>query len=51
MIHDKVTGPVDKLNTFQFKKMFMQDKMYTVIKDLDTWLATSFNTLNAYTSL
>ena len=51
MIHDKVTGPVDKLNTFQFKKMFMQDKMYTVIKDLDTWLATSFNSLNAYTSL
>ena len=51
MIHDKVTGPVDKLNTFQFKKMFMQDKMYTVIKDLDTWLATSFNTINAYTSL
>ena len=48
MIHDKVNGPVDKLNTFQFKKMFMQDKMYTVIKDLDTWLATSFNTLNAY---
>jgi len=51
MIHDKVTSPVDKLNTFQFKKMFMQDKMYTVIKDLDSWLATSFNTLNAYTSL
>ena len=48
MIHDKVTGPVDKLNTFKFKKMFMQDKMYTVIKDLDSWLATSFNTLNAY---
>ena len=48
MIHDKVTGPVDKLNTFQFKKMFMSDKMYTVIKDLDSWLATSFNTLNAY---
>ena len=51
MIHDKVTGPVDKLNTFQFKKMFMQDKMYTVIKDLDTWLATSFNSLNAYASM
>ena len=51
MIHDKVTGPVDKLNSFEFKKMFMRDKMYTVIKDLDTWLATSFNTLNAYTSL
>ena len=48
MIHDKATGPIEKLNTFKFKKMFMQDKMYTVIKDLDSWLATSFNTLNAY---
>ena len=50
-IHDKVTGPVDKLNTFEFKKMFMRDKMYTVIKDLDTWLATSFNALNAFASM
>jgi len=48
MIHDKVKEPVLKLNTFQFKKMFMADKMYTIIKDLDTWLSTSFNTLNAY---
>ena len=42
---------IDKLNTYEFKKMFMQDKMYTVIKDLDSWLHTSFNALNAYTSL
>ena len=48
MIHDKVTGPVDKLNTLEFKKMFMADKMYTIIKDLDNWLVSSFNTLNAY---
>jgi len=25
--------------------------MYTVIKDLDSWLHTSFSALNAYTSL
>jgi len=48
---DKVKGDIDKLNTFEFKKMFMADKMYTVIKDLDTWLKNSFNALNAYTSL
>ena len=51
MIHDNVTGPVDRLNTFEFKKMFLRDKMYTVIKDLDTWMATSFNVLNAYASM
>ena len=48
---DKVKGDIDKLNTYQFKKMFMADKMYTVIKDLDSWLKNSFNALNAYTSL
>jgi DNA polymerase-1 len=48
---DKVKGDIDKLNTYQFKKMFMADKMYTVIKDLDSWLRNSFNALNAYTSL
>ena len=48
---DKVKGKVDRTNTYEFKKMFMADKMYTVIKDLDSWLHTSFNALNAYTSL
>jgi hypothetical protein len=48
---DKVKGDIDKLNTYEFKKMFMADKMYTVIKDLDSWLRNSFNALNAYTSL
>ena len=31
---NKVQGDIDKLNTYEFKKMFMADKMYTVIKDL-----------------
>ena len=46
-----VKGDINKMNTFEFKKMFMADKMYTVIKDLDSWLNNSFNALNAYTSL
>ena len=48
---NKVKGDIDKLNTFEFKKMFMADKMYTVIKDLDSWLNSSFNSLNAFASL
>ena len=42
---------VTKMNVLEFKKMFMADKLYTVIKDADTWLSTSFNSLNAYASL
>ena len=46
-----VKDNVNKMNVLEFKKMFMADKMYTVIKDLDSWLHTSFNSLNAYASL
>lgn len=51
LISDRVNQPINKLNTFGFKKMFMADKMFSIIKDIDTWLNTSFNTLNAYRSL
>jgi len=51
LIADLMHRPVDRLNTYELKKMFMADKMYTVIKDVDSWLNGSFNTLNAYTSL
>jgi DNA polymerase-1 len=47
---DIVNRPVNRTNVYEFKKMFMLDKMYTIIKDVDTWL-TAFNTLNSYTSL
>ena len=51
LISDRVNQPINKLNTFGFKKMFMADKMFSIIKDIDTWLNTSFNTLNAYRTL
>jgi 5'-3' exonuclease len=39
---------IPKLNTYQFKKMFMLDKAYTAIPNVDTWLSNSFNTLAAF---
>ena len=45
-----VNDPVTKTNVYEFKKMFMMDKKYTIIKDVDTWL-TAFNTLNAYANI
>lgn len=47
---DILRTPVQRTNVYEFKKMFMLDKMYTTIKDIDTWL-TAFNTLNAHTSI
>ena len=46
-----VREDINKMDVLNFKKMFMLDKMYTVIKDLDTWMSTSFNSLNAYRNL
>jgi DNA polymerase-1 len=45
-----VREKVKRTNIFEFKKMFMLDKMYTTIKDVDS-LLSSFNSLNAYVSI
>jgi DNA polymerase-1 len=50
LVVDLVRTHVSRTNVFEFKKMFMTDKMYTIIKDVDSWLVT-FNALNAYASI
>jgi hypothetical protein len=50
LVVDLIRTPVSRTNVFEFKKMFMTDKMYTIIKDVDSWLVT-FNALNAYASI
>ena len=51
LIQEKIREEINSMDVLSFKKMFMADKMYTVIKDLDTWMSTSFNSLNAYRNL
>ena len=48
MIADMAKREIPKLDTFNFKRMFMLDKAYTAIPNVDTWLANSFNTLAAF---
>lgn len=48
LISNLFNQPVNEYNIYEFKKMFMGDKMYTVIKDVDSWLNASFATLKAY---
>lgn len=50
LVVNLVQNTVQKTNVYEFKKMFMSDKMYTTIKDVDTWLVT-FNSLNAYAGI
>ena len=40
--------PISVLNMYLFKKMFMLDKLYSVIPNVDSWLNTSFNSLAAF---
>jgi hypothetical protein len=46
-----VNEEINKMDVLNFKRMFMEDKMYTVIKDLDNWISSAFNPLNAYRNL
>jgi len=42
---DKIREPIPNLDKVTFKKMFLDDKMYSALPNLDTWLLTKFKTL------
>ena len=45
---DIVKEPIQQLVKFKFQKMFMEDKLYTALPNLTSWLITSFNRLNNF---
>ena len=45
-IQNKVNGSVPTLVKYKFQKMFLEDKLYTALPNLNSWLATTFNRLN-----
>ena len=48
MIRDMADRDIPRLDIFSFKKLFMRDKVYTVIPDLNGWLTNSFSTLDNF---
>jgi len=42
---DKMREPIRNLDKVTFKKMFLEDKMYSALPNLETWLQTKFQTL------
>lgn len=50
LIADLANQPIPALNSFKFKKMFMLDKAYSAIPNVDSWLTNSFNTLSTFSS-
>jgi DNA polymerase-1 len=47
-IIDKANEPINRLIKFKFQKMFLEDKLYTALPNITSWLATNFNQLNHY---
>lgn len=48
IIADIAQRDIPPMDTFKFKKMFMEDKIYAVIPNVDSWLTSSFGTITAF---
>ena len=47
-IIDRVNAPINRLIKYKFEKMFLEDKLFTALPNVTSWLATTFNELNLY---
>ena len=45
---DKMREPIPQLNKQIFRKMFLEDKMYSALPNLDSWLQIKFQTLSRF---
>tara|TARA_R110001583_G_scaffold55991_2_gene169700 strand:+ start:2356 stop:3396 length:1041 start_codon:yes stop_codon:yes gene_type:complete len=43
-----INSPINQLNSFQFKKEFMMDKLYTAFKNIESWLMNTWSELDNY---
>jgi DNA polymerase-1 len=47
-IIEKMREPINRLIKFKFQKMFLEDKLFTALPNVISWLANTFNQLNHY---
>jgi DNA polymerase-1 len=45
-IREIINSPINRLNSFNFKKEFMIDKLYTAFKNIETWLMNTWSDLD-----
>jgi DNA polymerase-1 len=50
-IKDIVDEPIQQLIKFEFTKMFLRDKLFQSLPNVDSWLLTTFSTLNKYAGI
>ena len=46
--HEYKIQPTLEVIKYKFQKMFLEDKLYTALPNLNRWLLTNFNQLNHY---
>jgi DNA polymerase-1 len=47
-VRNIIDSPINGLNSFQFKKEFMIDKLYTAFKNVETWLVNTWSDLDKH---
>ena len=47
-IIERVNEPINRLVKYKFQTMFLEDKLYSGLPNLNSWLLTNFNQLNHY---
>ena len=47
-IIEKVNEPINRLIKYKFQTMFLEDKLYSALPNVNSWLLTNFNQLNHY---
>ena len=45
-VKNQMDLPIQRIIKHKFQRMFLEDKMYQALPNLDSWLATTFNRLN-----
>ena len=45
-IQDTMGRPIQRMVKHKFQRMFLEDKLYTALPNLDSWLHSTFNRLN-----
>jgi len=46
-----IDNPIQRLNKLEFEKMFLQDKLFSSLPNLQGWLLQTFNQLNRYAEM
>jgi len=47
-IRELLDEPVSTINRYQLKRLFLEDKLYSAIPNIDSWLNLNFNKLNTF---